>query len=881
MRTASLVAWILPGSIALLSVRAHGQEPVTRTRFELPSSNGHGAIIVSLAEGARRVTQFREHPYSAEEFELDADGSEIWDGGGFAAVHTRDVLFDAYFGVRGPAGSTWLTDATIDLDASGYLSPDDDETRGGTGIIAMVQRTGDLEATSYVFAPFDLPHAGFVMLLRVRNDGNATANDVQCFSLHNLHLGTGRPSSAWDVGQDIGANNETLEHVMDGGEAYFHERGFAGVVVARALGAIEHFGTTPGANPYAQVQAGGDLSDNQPNGTTDAASAWQFDLGDLAPGQEAWAGVVISHWGDPFAAATVQSWLDDWAADRTPAEILADERALWAEFHAGLSLPGGTDAYEAEVLRHAAAMLRMGQVRETEVYLRQWLDTDGVVRRTRLPSLDAPASLPGVVAHRGHGAVLASLPPGNWTYAWIRDGAYAVSAMATLGMHDEARDGLAFYLGAESGRFADWSELGAYDMPPYLISLVRYLGFGVEETDFNDFGPNLEFDGFGLFLWALRNYAEHTGDVAFVEEHWDAVATLVADPLIALVEPETGLLRPDSSIWETHWNGRERHWTYTNITAARGLCDAAALAEQLGDRERATTYRQAGIALREEIATRLVDSELALASNLEELVAGAGYYDAAVIDAVAMGLFDPQGEIAAATLAGLDAHLLAPAGEVGWSRNDDQNDHGGAEDLSPWGSVYDSVEWVITDLRGAIAFRDAGDAARSDAILQWITAQTLANYGMVAETYDRDDGTYQFNTPMLGFGAGAYALALAHRSGAAIDPACGEFYEGGGGDTTGGETTGGGASDGGTADETGSDAADTSGASASGTVTDASTITDGASDGTTGGTDDGGAAASDGDGGCGCNARSSGTPWWLVVVGVGASRARRRRPAAA
>lgn len=876
MRSFGLLFFLPPCLIGLGITSVSAQEPVTRTRFELPSSNGHGAIVVSLADGARRIQQFREHLYSAEEFALDADGNEIWNGAGFETVHTRDLLFDAYFGVRGPAGSTWLPDATIDLDASGYVAADDDDAHGGTGIVALVQRTGDLEATSYMFAPFDMPHAGFVMLLRVRNDGAATATDVQGFSLHNLRVGDGRPASAWDVGSDISAANETLEHVSLAGNSYFHERGFAGAVVARALAPVDHFGTTPGNNPYAQVQAGADLSDNQPGGTNDAAGAWQFDLGDLGPGEEAWAGVVVAHWGDPFAATTVQSWLDEWVADRSAQEIFDDERSAWSDFHAGLSYPGGTDAYEAEVLRHAATMLRMGQVRESEVYLREWLDTDGVVRRTRLPSLDAPASLPGVVEHRGHGAVLASLPPGNWTYAWIRDGAYAVSAMASLGMHTEARDGLAFYLGAESGRFAEWNELAAYEMPPYLISLVRYLGFGVEETDFNDFGPNLEFDGFGLFLWALRGYAEHSGDDAFIAEHWDDVATLVADPLIALIEPETGLLRPDSSIWETHWNGRERHWAYTNITAARGLCDAAALAEQQGDRERATAYREAGVALRAAIATRLVDGDLAIASNLEELASGEDYYDAAVIDAVAMGLFDPQGEIASATLAGLDANLLTPASEVGWSRNDDQNDHGGAEDLSPWGSVYDSVEWVITDLRGAIAFRDAGDAARSDAILQWVTAQTLANFGMVAETYDRDNGTYAFNTPMLGFGAGAYALALAHRDGAGVEPACGEYYEGGGGETTGGTDSGGSESGGGTADESGSASADTTGASASGSVTEGSTISDGVTEGSSGESGEGGAAESGSGGGCGCAAQRSTGPWWLVAFAFARRRVRAR-----
>ena len=62
-----------------------------------------------------------------------------------------------------------------------------------------------------------------------------------------------------------------------------------------------------------------------------------------------------------------------------------------------------------------------------------------------------------------------------------------------------------FYLNAESGLFKRLERARRLQHAGRIRSrLVRYYGFGVEETDFNDFGPNLEFDGFGLFLWALR-----------------------------------------------------------------------------------------------------------------------------------------------------------------------------------------------------------------------------------------------------------------------------------------------------------------------------------------------------------------------------------------
>jgi hypothetical protein len=634
----------------------------------------------------------------------------------------------------------------------------------------------------------------------------------------------------------------------------------------RAVGDVAHYGAAPAVDVFGIVNDGGfdDLPDNPtPDmAATGATGALQFDLGDLAPGQEAWVAVTFVHHGDPFAGAEALSLADGWIAGRDAQALVEDELAEWADFQATLTMPAGQSAGEEILTRQSAAMLRMGQVREDEYFLREWLSQDGEVRRTRFPG-----TLPGTVQHLGRGAILASLPPGNWTYAWIRDGAYATAAMATLGMAGEAREALEFYLQAEAGRFVDWMELSAYDMPDYQISLVRYYGFGVEETDFNAFGPNLEFDGFGLFLWALRAYEEHTGDESLAEEHWPVISERVGDVLVALVDPITGLVRRDSSIWESHWNGRERYWAYTTVTAARGLCDAAAIAERVGDMGRADTYRETALGLRQAIVDRLTDGDGAIGSTMEEIQSGAGYWDAAVIDAVAMGLYDPAGEITAATLAGLDANLVTPASEVGWARNDDATDHGGARDLSPWGSTYDSVEWVITDLRGSMAFRDAGDEARAEAMLAWILAQSQANYLMVAETFDATTGVYENNTPMLGFGAGAWALALAHRAGDYQDAACGEFWEGGGGETTGGETTGdtGAGTSSGGLDET-------AGSSGPG-ATSLATLSVGLDE--SGESTGGGAGQGDG-GGCGCRTRGEGglgaVLGLLGVVGV-----RRRR----
>ncbi len=757
--------------IVLVASAVAAQPAIPRSFLKLPSSNGHTAILADFTE--RKLTHFREQLPATEEPLLDEAGEEVWIGNQPQAVRTRDLLYDAFFGVRLKGTQRWLTAVPLDFDESGY-APWGAGKKGGTGIITWRQRVDSLELTTYAFAPRGLPRAGFVMMLKARNVGSSALNDVAAFSLHNYHLGYGRPG----VMADADENGETVVVDVQGNRVDLLERAFAGVVVTRSLGTPAHQAAwnlaTPATENGFDIVAGGAMKDlPDVGGTTATADGWahafQFNLGTIPAGGEAWAGILVAHHGDPFAGAEVQAALDAYVAGRTASSLLQAEIDGWADFQARVHVPEGANPEEEALVRQSAVMLAMAQVATDSAWLREFLTKDGEARRTRFA-----ATLPAKVTHKGQGAILASLPPGEWTYAWIRDGAYAVTAMAGLGLHEEARRGLEFYLRAESGRFQDWNELGPYEMPPYQITLTRYHGFGIEETDFNEFGPNLEFDGFGLFLWAIRQYELESGDTTLVDQNWSTISNRVGDALVKLVDPSTGLLRKDSSIWETHWNGRERSWTYTNITAARGLCDAAELAARVGDGPRAMLYRKTAEDLRHAIATWLTDANRALASNLEELGASEGHFDAAVLDAIAMGLFDPSGRIARSTLDAIEANLGVGDGR-GWARNDDRTDHAGRQDLSPWGSEYDSAEWVITNLRGEVSMWRAGRTTRADQLLAWVTAQSHANYLAIAETYDETTGAWKFNAPMIGFGAGAYALSLMERASPG-GPACGAYY---------------------------------------------------------------------------------------------------------
>ncbi|MFH2005176.1 MAG: glycoside hydrolase family 15 protein [bacterium] len=668
--------------VLLLTVgaaRASAQADPHHSFDLLVSGNGH--TVLDYNSVTRRTEAFLEHTY------------RYWDEN-VSQTQTRDFCYDTYFGVRVGASSTWLTE--VPLSDVSYVN--------GTGVIHTVQDYQGLTIETFRFAPFALDGPGGVMLIRATNNTGADSAPVSFYSIHNFHLGSGRP--------DTGTDGESI--VWDAASDSYSETGNSGAaMVYLSLGAPTRHACSPN-NPYPVVQAGGDLVDTAASGVMDdAVAGFQQDVGALAPGASASWGVALGFaiFGDvPGARGFLQTFL----AGRDAETLLADEIAGWNGWRHGP--PPGLTAAEQALWNQSEAILRMGQVREGGL---------------------------------SHGGVVASLPPGNWNIVWVRDMAYAVTALARTGHLAEARAALEFQLGADSGYHQ--AEVGY----PYQISITRYYGMGKEETDYNQDGPNIEFDGFGLFLWTLSEYHRAGGD-NFWHAYWDdTITTLVADVLVNLQDPQTGLISADSSIWEVHWNGMQKRFTYTSLTAARGLCAAAELAQSRGEQTRADGYRDAARSIQTAVVTHLVDGGDVLGQSYEELQQGMGYLDAAVVEAVNFGLIWPESDIMLATFDSFDANLVPPS-QRGYMRNDD-------------GGWYDSQEWVFVDLRSSRALRWAGRSTRADALLDWVTAQAGFNYNLIAELHDENTADYAGEVPMVGFGAGGYLIAMGSK--AANEPA--------------------------------------------------------------------------------------------------------------
>jgi len=617
-----------------------------------------------------------------------------------AGAQTRNFVYDSYPGVRiGGSGSagTWLD----------TVAPVDVEYVPGTGIVHAVRTVGALRVDEYEFAPMGLAEHAAVMLVEVTGGGAPAA--VDAYALFNYHLGSGGPQP--------GTDSESITY--DAQRDAYYETGPSGVAMAYAsVAPSSYHGCTPN-NPYGLLQSGANLADDPGTGgpTTDAVAGFQQSLGTVATGASAWAGWIAVLAPDASGAAAVDR-VRSWVAGRTPDKLLADEVAGWNAW--ATPAPSGSSALEAALDAQSQVVLRMAQVAESG---------------------------------GGQGQILASVAPGQWNIAWVRDMAYATVALARAGHFAEAKAALAFQMNAQVGGYQQ------YVGSPYQISVVRYYGDGSEWSDSNQNGPNIEFDGFGLFLWELDEYVRASGDTASLASWWPTVKGKIADVLVKLQEP-SGLIAPDSSIWEVHWNGQQRHFAYTTITAANGLCAASRLATAAGDASSGATYLAAGQKSRDALLTSLRAPDGTLAQSPEGLAQGTGWLDAATLEAIDFGLVDPTRRTARATLSAIENGLVPQSGR-GFMRSDA-------------GDWYSSNEWVFIDLRAQRALELHGDASASANLLAWNVAQASDNFAELSELHDPVTADYAGQAPMVGFGAGAYLLALSDR-GKPAAPTCGAF----------------------------------------------------------------------------------------------------------
>ena len=389
-------------------------------------------------------------------------------------------------------------------------------------------------------------------------------------------------------------------------------------------------------------------------------------------------------------------------------KVLQAELDYWTKWHSVEKLSPLMTPEEMRLYRQSTAVLKMGQCRE-----------------------------PG----KPFGQILASMPPGQWNICWPRDASYSIVALIRSGHLEEAKACLEFFLNAPNGKFNGAEYVGR----DYKVSVCRYYGNGDEESDVNTSGPNLEWDDFGLVLWAFCEYYKTTGDKAFYEKYFETVKTLIADVLVSLMT-DKGYLKPDSSIWERHWSPEvgvdgKRSYAYSTINAIHSL---GYFSQICRDKKDAKLYMEKAQAILKGFQENFIDNGVII-SAIENKSKGMNIYlDAAVVEAINFGLVDET--VRNTTLSAFES-VLKMKKSPGFLRNKDNT----------W---YDNQEWLVIDLRIATAYLQTTNAMRVLELKKWTLDNAKANYYLIPELLEENKQSFEGAIPMCGFGAGAYVIFM-------------------------------------------------------------------------------------------------------------------------
>lgn len=394
---------------------------------------------------------------------------------------------------------------------------------------------------------------------------------------------------------------------------------------------------------------------------------------------------------------------------------------------------------ERSLLEQSITMLKMSQVSEYEIF---------------------PNS---------PGQIMASLRPGLWHTAWVRDAAFAIQAMTRLGMYHEARKGLEFMLKAPANKYKHYIYKDGKDYGPgmdYQVSLTRYFGDGSEECDTNNDGPNIEYDDFGLFLIAYIDYVNRSADWAFYNK-WNDIAThKIADVIIHCME-SNHLIKADSGPWEHHL-ALTKQYTFTSGVCARGL-------ELLSDAQKRQglpyeKYKEAAGKIKQAILDHMLVDHKYLKGNAGDMnITDHEYWDGGSFELFANGLITDT-NLFKSHMDAYDKRLRIKGERPGYIRLES-------------GDPYENQEWVFINLRIAYAHVQSGNKKAAKPLIDYITAQAAANHNTIPEMISnrpqmekvpaekrdieiwcncvRDKGDmYIGMIPMVGYGSGAYTLAL-------------------------------------------------------------------------------------------------------------------------
>ena len=392
----------------------------------------------------------------------------------------------------------------------------------------------------------------------------------------------------------------------------------------------------------------------------------------------------------------------------------------------------------------------------TEQERRLWRQSEIVLRMAQSREPNRPGRY-------SNGLIVACLPDGYWFMPWVRDMAYAAVALARMGHREEARAALLAYFNARpTGKMHE--QTGGLD---YQVSVVRYFGDGSEEPFFTMEGStNIEYDNWGLVLWALGEYLQrfHDPDLLRVATYRDSVYASARDyvvkPLLANLEKyDDGLIvAADTSIWEERQKDK-KHFAYSTAAAIVGLRNFVEIARAAGDeRTREDLLKKVGLLEKGFSAAFIRDGKLR--GTLEE--GAKNDIDGALLSVINFGVVTD----AAIVRDTVERMGLLKVVSGGYRRV-----RSTYMDPSVYEYWYERQEFLFVDFNLAEVYWRLGRNGEGDVMLRRIVEKAAADHNFIPEMYVAEDcklfhgaiGDPTGAIPMVGYGAGTYALEVLQR----------------------------------------------------------------------------------------------------------------------
>lgn len=311
-----------------------------------------------------------------------------------------------------------------------------------------------------------------------------------------------------------------------------------------------------------------------------------------------------------------------------------------------------------------------------------------------------------------------------YAYCWPRDAAYAMWPLIRMGYTEEPL------------KFFDFCRRhlhpGGYLMHKYRADGALGSSWHPYEHEDGEVSPPIQEDETALTLFVFAQYYYDHDDRKLLHDYYEPMILPMASFLSNFVDEHTHLPKPSYDLWEEQYLTT----TYTTSVVYAALLAAAELAEAVGDKDNAVSWR--AVADDMAVAARKYLYRPDKKTFYKGLMVGRDgsiEYDttvdvSATFGAFMYGLFAPGSDEIAGAVETLERQLR-PEGSIGFNRYE-HDTYLRVSDDAP------SNTWIITSLWIAQYYRERGRIDESREILDWVKSHALTS-GMLSEQVTPDD----------------------------------------------------------------------------------------------------------------------------------------------